>query len=84
VQGLADHRRRATLAALFGIANTLLGQAVGPLLVGAVSDLSVRYYGIGSLRFSLEVVSVLGFWPAVHLYRLARGTAPRAAVAAAA
>jgi predicted MFS family arabinose efflux permease len=84
VQGLADHRTRATLAAVFGIANTLLGQAVGPLLVGAVSDLSVRYYGSESLRFSLEVVSVLGFWPAVHLYRLARGTAPRAAVAAAA
>jgi hypothetical protein len=44
---------------------------VGPLLVGAVSDMSVRYYGAESLRLSLEVVLLLGFWLAVHLYRLA-------------
>jgi predicted MFS family arabinose efflux permease len=71
VQGLANGRTRATLAAVFGIANTLLGQAAGPLLVGAVSDITARYYGAESLRFSLELVSLLGFWPAAHLYRLA-------------
>ncbi len=81
VQGLADRRTRATVAAVFGVANTLLGQAGGPLLVGAISDFSVRYYGGQSLRFSLEVVSLLGFWPAIHLYRLARRR-PLAAMAA--
>lgn len=72
IQELADGRTRATVAAVFGVVNTLLGQAIGPLLVGAISDFSARYYGAGSLRFSLEIVSLLGFWPACHLYRLAR------------
>jgi MFS family permease len=56
--------------AVFGIASTLLGQMIGPLLVGTVSDLSARTYGGESLRVSLEIVSVFGLWPAVHLYRL--------------
>jgi predicted MFS family arabinose efflux permease len=71
VQGLADPRTRATVAAVFGITITLLGQAVGPLLVGVISDISARYYGRDSLRFSLELASLLGFWPAIHVYRLA-------------
>ncbi len=81
VQGLADRRTRATLAAVFGMANTLLGQAVGPLLVGAISDMTAGYYGGESLRFSLEIVSLLGFWPALHLYRLASRATPGAAPA---
>ena len=72
VQGLADRRTRATVAAAFGVASTLLGQALGPLLVGVTSDFSARHYGGDSLRRSLEIVSLLGFWPAIHLYRLAR------------
>ena len=55
----------------------LLGQALGPLLVGFISDLSVRHYGQESLRFSLELASLLGLWPAIHLYRLARGGPPK-------
>jgi MFS family permease len=79
VQGVADRRTRATVAAVFGVANSVLGQALGPLLVGAVSDISVRTYGTESVRFSLEIVSLLGFWPAIHLYRLARRPLPEAA-----
>jgi MFS family permease len=74
VQGLADMRTRATAAAVFSVANTLLGQALGPLLVGFISDLAARHDTAESLRVSLEIVSLLGFWPAIHLYRLAKGS----------
>ncbi|MEJ0046222.1 MAG: hypothetical protein WDN04_08955 [Rhodospirillales bacterium] len=56
-----DRRARATLAAMFGVLNTLLGQAGGPLLVGAVSGLSRHRAGAESLRLSLEIVSLLCF-----------------------
>jgi MFS family permease len=76
VQSVADGATRATLAAVFGVTSTLLGQAVGPLLVGLISDVSVQHFHNESLRFSLELVSLLGFWPAIHLYVLARGARP--------
>ena len=72
VQDMADRRMRATIAAVFGVVNIVLGHAGGPLLVGAVSDLTQRRFGTESLRMSLALVSLLGFWPAIHLYRMAR------------
>ncbi len=83
VQDLAEPHMRATIAAVFGVVNILLGQAGGPLLVGAMSDIAAHYYGRESLRLSLEVVSLLGVWPAFHLYRLA-SRVPRLGQAAAA
>lgn len=72
IQAAADVRTRATVAALLGMAGTLLGQAGGPLLVGAISDLAAGRFGADSLRLSLGLVSLLGFWPTLHIWRLAR------------
>jgi hypothetical protein len=46
---------RATASALLVLVQNLVGAGLGPLLVGAVSDVTAPVAGVDSLRFGLAV-----------------------------
>ena len=52
VQHLVPPRMRATASASFLFINNLIGLGVGPLLIGHVSDLLKKSYGVESLRYA--------------------------------
>lgn len=60
VQGLARVRMRASAAALFSLTGTGVGSAIGPLVVGYLSQSFELAYGDDSLRWGLVWLS-LGF-----------------------
>ena len=70
LQSLTEARVRATAIALFAVGTVLVGQGIGPLLVGAISDLVRTIAGDGSLRWSLIFVTMLGFWTVYHAWRV--------------
>jgi len=72
VQTLSRIDMRAKAAALKMLFLNLIGLGVGPLLVGAVSDLFEPLMGIDSLRLALASMSLLGIWSAWHFVQLSR------------
>jgi MFS family permease len=52
VQHLVPRAMRATASASFLLINSFIGLGVGPLLIGHVSDLLKRSYGVESLRYA--------------------------------
>lgn len=58
VQGLARVRMRASAAAIFSLTGTGVGSAIGPLLVGYLSESFEVVYGEDSLRWGLVWLSV--------------------------
>ena len=52
VQHLVPRPMRATASASFLLINNLIGLGVGPLLIGRVSDLLKKSYGVESLRYA--------------------------------
>jgi predicted MFS family arabinose efflux permease len=59
---------RPLASALFGMILTLVGLGLGPLAVGAMSDIVFARYGEDSLRYALLVWQFVGFWAAIHFY----------------
>jgi MFS family permease len=55
IQALSGPKLRATGAALFLLAWSLIGQGLGPFLVGAMSDIFSSYVGKGGLRIALLI-----------------------------
>ena len=60
VQHLVPRPMRSTASASFLLINNLIGLGVGPMLIGAISDLFKERYGTEALRYA--TVSVLGFY----------------------
>jgi MFS family permease len=60
VQHLVPSPMRSTASASFLLINNLIGLGVGPMLIGAISDLFKERYGTEALRYA--TVSVLGFY----------------------
>jgi len=60
IQHLVPQSMRSTASASFLLINNLIGLGVGPMLIGALSDLFKARYGIEALRYA--TVSVLGFY----------------------
>jgi predicted MFS family arabinose efflux permease len=59
VQDLVEPRARATASALLGVAASIVGQGLGPVLIGAVSDWMARADpSANSLRLALVSVSL--------------------------
>jgi len=58
VQGLARVRMRASAAAIFSLTGTGVGSAIGPLVVGYLSQSFEAVYGEDSLRWGLVWLSV--------------------------
>jgi predicted MFS family arabinose efflux permease len=72
LQTLTPAKVRATAIAFVSIAMIVAGQGLGPLVVGAISDLARVAAGNGSLRLSLIIVTSIGIWPLFHAWRLVR------------
>jgi len=60
VQHLVPQASRATASASFLLINNLIGLGIGPMLIGALSDLFKERFGIEALRYA--AVSVVGFY----------------------
>ncbi len=68
MQNLAGIRRRSMVAAFYLFLVNLIATGLGPLIVGAVSDLFNARFGTDSLRYSLLfLVSVTCLWACAHL-----------------
>ncbi|HEU4619131.1 MAG TPA: MFS transporter, partial [Gammaproteobacteria bacterium] len=73
IQGLAGLRRRALASALYLFLANLVSQGVGPVAVGAASDLFGARFGVDSLRVALlAVVTTTSAWAGVHFFLAAR------------
>ena len=71
-QALATFRMRALATSLLLLAQTLIGQGIGPLLTGAISDHLKPIVGIDSLRYGLVIVGLVNLWAAAHYFIGAR------------
>ena len=60
VQHLVQQPMRATASACFLLINNLIGLGVGPILIGALSELFKERFGTEALRYA--AVSVVGFY----------------------
>lgn len=60
VQHLVPRPMRSTASASFLLINNFIGLGVGPMLIGAISDMLKARYGEEALRYA--TVSVLGFY----------------------
>ena len=60
VQHLVPRELRATASASFLLINNLIGLGVGPMLIGALSDMFKTRFGTEALRYA--AVSVVGFY----------------------
>ena len=63
-----DARLRPLASALFLMILTVIGLGLGPLAVGALSQIAFAGFGEDSLRYALLVWQLVGFWAAVHFY----------------
>lgn len=66
VQALVEPHRRAVAASILLFLANLVGYSLGPLAVGALSDVLAPRLGADSLRYALTAVSALGAWAALH------------------
>jgi len=66
-QNLLHPRMRATGTALLNTLYSLLGQGLGPLLVGWLSDRLAREHGAGGgLAYAMAIVAAMYLWAAMH------------------
>jgi MFS family permease len=66
VQSLAPLHMRSTVSAIMLFILNLIALGLGPLAVGALSDLLNPAYGTQSLRYALMLTSLLNIWAAYH------------------
>ncbi len=68
-QNMMEPRMRASAAAVTGLIYTLLGQGLGPLFVGMLSDHFTRTHASASqgLQIALTLSTLVYLWSAVHL-----------------
>ncbi|HSG88492.1 MAG TPA: MFS transporter [Pseudomonadales bacterium] len=68
-QTLVGLRMRSVAAAMLLFMLNIIGLALGPSVVGAVSDLLAPSYGDDSLRWALMICSAGNLWAAFHYWR---------------
>ncbi|WP_197277117.1 spinster family MFS transporter [Sphingomonas profundi] len=72
VQSVVPPDLRAMSSALIFMLGTLAGLGVGPLMVGAISDMLVPRFGAESLRYALLILSPLSLASAITYYLAGR------------
>ena len=75
VQTLAPPGSRALAASLLLFVGNLVGVGIGPLAVGALSDVLVARYGVDSLRIAMLLVLPVYLWAACHYFAAAKTVA---------
>ncbi len=71
-QSLAPLPTRALASSLYLLVVNLIGQGLGPQVVGALSDLYRSRFGVQSLRYALLSVTFVWLWSAVHFWLAGR------------
>jgi MFS family permease len=71
-QNLSPSRMRSRVSSILFVVNGLIGVGLGPVVVGALSDVLSRSLGVGGLRAALMICTSLGFWAALHFYLATR------------
>jgi MFS family permease len=71
-QGIAPLHMRASASALLLMTVNLIGLGLGPLTVGALSDLFEASHGADSLKLALTIVSFVPFFGALFFWLCAR------------
>jgi MFS family permease len=71
-QALAGVRMRAVAAAVLVFVKAIVGMGLGPLLIGAISDLLAQGMGQDSLRYALLAAAFVTVWSGLHFLRAAR------------
>ena len=69
IQTLAPIKMRSLWAAITLFINNLIGLGIGPLAIGALSDLLEPYYGEESLRWALLIGLMVTPWAIFHYWR---------------
>jgi MFS family permease len=65
-QGLATLRMRALASAVILFVLNLVGQGLGPLLIGVLNDVLAPVHGSAAIRYSLVIVGAFNLWGALH------------------
>ena len=71
-QALVTLRMRAIAAAILIFLTTVIGQGLGPTVVGFLSDRLEPVAGISSLRYAIALVGLMNMWAVVHYFLAAR------------
>ena len=74
MQTYVEPHRRATAIAIVLLTSSLLGLGLGPVAVGAISDLLAPSLGVESLRYALIVTLCMPVWAAAHFWLAARAS----------
>ncbi len=72
VYGVSLSSERSMAMAILGLITNLIGLGLGPVVIGAVSDLLQPQFGIDSLRYALASSVLFLAWAAIHMLLGAR------------
>lgn len=73
VQDLVAPQARATAVAIIGVAGVIIGQGMGPMLVGALSDaLHTTDGGVAGLRNAMTLIALINLLTGFFFWTLAR------------
>jgi MFS family permease len=73
IQDLVQPQARATAAAIVGVAAVIIGQGMGPLLVGILSDaFQVKGQGVAGLRMAMSCVALINLLTGLFFWLAAR------------
>jgi predicted MFS family arabinose efflux permease len=75
IQTLSPVNMRAVASAIKMLCLNLIGMGLGPLVVGALSDVLTPYYGESALQVAMACFTVVGLWGALHLWLCGRALA---------
>jgi MFS family permease len=70
--GLVSSNTRTLSLAVMGLLAALVGNGMGPLAVGYLSDQMRPLFGAESLRYGLAIMTALILWGVFHLYLASR------------
>jgi len=73
VQDLVAPQARATAVAIIGVAGVIIGQGMGPMLVGLLSDmLGTTTGGVGGLRTAMTAIAAINVMTGLFFWTLSR------------
>jgi hypothetical protein len=80
IQATAPERSRALASAIMLFVINTFGLGLGPLAVGALSDLLAPQFGPDSIRIAMGIIPIALLWSAIqflHAAKLMRKPSPR-------
>jgi MFS family permease len=72
VQDLVSSQARATAVAIIGVVGVVIGQGLGPVLVGVLSDAFASNGDVSGLRLSMTLVALINIFTGLFFWTLSR------------